>query len=231
MNRTLAVFIAVVAAAGTSVLALGLSRPTSDELGVLLALLALGALAERYAVGLFSSDVSVGVVAVLVAAIIGGLWGVALVAPAIVLIGQHGSESAWYKRWFNAAVYTLAGAAFAAWFHAFGITATPEEWPQVLAPAFLGAVANFAVNSGLVAFAIALSARESFVKRWRESYQWLIPQYLIIGLTATALASAYYVLGLWGLAVFAAPVLGVRHAVQLGAAATSQQDTELSRAA
>lgn len=231
MNRTLTVYIAVVATAGLGVLALGLSRPTSDELGVLLALLALGALAERYAVGLFSSDVSVGVVAVLVAAIIGGFWGVALVAPAIVLIGQHGGESAWYKRWFNATVYTLAGAAFASWFYAFDIGATPEEWPQVLAPALLGAVANFAANSGLIAAAIALSARESIVKRWQESYQWLIPQYLIIGLTATALATAYYVLGLWGLAVFAAPVLGVRHAMQLGAAATSQQDTELSRAA
>lgn len=33
MNRTLAVFIAFVAAAGFGVLALGLSRPTSDELG------------------------------------------------------------------------------------------------------------------------------------------------------------------------------------------------------
>ena len=33
MNRTLTVYIAVVATAGLGVLALGLSRPTSDELG------------------------------------------------------------------------------------------------------------------------------------------------------------------------------------------------------
>ena len=33
MNRTLTVYIAVVVAAGLSVLALGVTRPTGDELG------------------------------------------------------------------------------------------------------------------------------------------------------------------------------------------------------
>lgn len=70
VNRPLAALIAAVTVAGIGVLAFGAARHTSDELSVLLTLIVLGALAERYAVGLFDSDVSVGVVAVLVAAAI-----------------------------------------------------------------------------------------------------------------------------------------------------------------
>ena len=231
MNRPLIALVATVIVAGLAVLASGLSRPTSDELSILLALLVLGALAERYAVGLFDSDVSLGVVAVLVAAVLGGLWGVALVAPAIVLVGQLGTDAAWYKRCYNAAVYLLAGAAFAGIFHAFGESAAPDAWPQVLGPALLGALANFAINSGLIAMAIALGSGEPILARWRQTYQWLLPQYLIIGMAAMAAASAYHVLGIWGLAVFAAPVAGIRHALFHGAKATVPEEIPLRRAA
>ena len=217
MKRSLVTLMALVIIARLGVLAAGLSQYTSDDLAGLLALLALGVLAERYAIGLFSSDVSLGVVAVLVAAIIGGLWGVALVAPAIVLAGQIGSESEWYKRCYNAGVYLLAGAAFAMWFNVFGSSSAPEAWPAVLAPALLGAISNFAVNSFLIAGAISLSEDEPFLATWKENYLWLVPQYTIIGLAAMAAASAYAVLGIWGFAVFATPVLGVRMAMERGA--------------
>ncbi|OGO53222.1 MAG: hypothetical protein A2148_01785 [Chloroflexi bacterium RBG_16_68_14] len=227
-------WIAFVALAGLAVLALGASQPTSEELSLLLMLMVLGALAERYAVGLFDSHVSVGVVAVLAAAVVGGTWGVALVAPPIVLAGDLGSDSAWYKRLYNVATYLLAGAAFAGVFQAFGHRARPDDWPEVLAPALLGALANFAINSVLVAAAIALSARQPLLAAWRQRYQWLLPQYLVVGLAAMALATAYHVLGLWGLAVFAAPVAGIRHAFFLGAKAVTARlgfDQERARAA
>lgn len=227
-------WIAFVAVAGLAVLAFGASRPTSDELGLLLTLIVLGALAERYAVGLFDSHVSVGVVAVLAAAVVAGPWGVALVAPPIVLAGDLGSDSAWYKRLYNVATYLLAGAAFAGVFQAFGDRATPDDWPEVLAPALLGALANFAINSGLVATAIALSNGEPVLAAWRQRYQWLLPQYLVVGLAAMATATAYHMLGLWGLAVFAAPVAGIRHAFFLGARAVTSRlgfDQERARAA
>ena len=217
MKRSLVTLMALVLIAGLGVLAAGLSQYTSSDLDGLLALLVLGALAERYAIGLFNSDVSVGVVAVLIAAIIGGLWGVALVAPVIVLAGQIGTETEWYKRCYNAGVYLLAGAAFAMWFNVFGDNAAPEAWPEVLAPALLGAISNFAVNSFLIAGAISLGEEEPFLPTWKENYLWLVPQYTIIGLAAMAAASAYAVLDIWGLAVFAAPVLGIRMAMERGA--------------
>jgi hypothetical protein len=219
MKRPLAALIAVVTAAGLAIVGLGTAQPTNDELGLLLTLIVLGALAERYAVGLFDSHVSVGVVTVLIAAAVSGLWGVALVAPAVVIAGELRTPSALYKRVYNGATYVLAGAAFAGVFRVFGDSALPGEWPGVLAPALIGALANFAINSGLVAAAVALNNDEAILARWRQNYQWLLPQYLIIGLAAIAAATAYHVMGLWGLAVFAAPVAGIRHAYSYGATA------------
>lgn len=230
-NRPLQALVTAVVCSGLAVLALGAAQHTSHDLDVLLTLIVLGALAERYAVGLFSSYVSVGVVTVLVAAILSGPWGVALVAPAIVLAGELRTGSAWYKRLYNVAVYLLAGAAFAGIFRAFETQAAPDDWPEVLAPALLGAVANFAINSALVATAIALSKGGSPLTRWQQSYQWLLPQYLVVGLAAMAAATAYQVLGLWGLAVFAAPVIGIRHAYFYGARAAPQEEIQLRRAA
>jgi hypothetical protein len=233
-TRALTALITAVGLGGLSVLAFGASRYTSDDLGVLLALMALGALGERYAIGLFNSYVSVGAVAMLVAAILAGPWGVALVAPAIVLGGELFTDSAWYKRVYNVAVYLLAGGAFAGIFALFDQRAMPEDWPTVLAPAFLGALANFVINSGLVALAIAMSTNERPLKRWLDTYAWLVPHYLAVGMVAMAAATAYHVLGLWGLAVFAAPVAAIRHAYFHGAKAEGARpapEPRLSRAA
>lgn len=230
-DKRLWLWIAVVAAAGLAVLGLGAAQYTSDRLGVLLTLIVLGALAERFAIGLFDNRVSVGVVTVLVAAVLSGLWGVALVAPAIVIAGEVATDSPWYKRVYNVATYLLAGAAFAGCFQAFGQQGTPDDWPEVLLPALLGASANFAINSALVATAVAWTDGEPIVDVWRRRYQWLLPQYLVVGLAAMAAASAYQVLGLWGLAVFAAPVAGIRHAYFLGTRGLPREKTRLPRAA
>lgn len=230
-DRRLWFWIATVALAGLAVLAVGASQHTSDDWKLLLTLIALGALAERFAIGLFDNRISVGVVAVLVAAVLSGLWGVALVAPAIVLAGEVMTGSPWYKRLYNAATYVLAGAAFAGIFQAFGQHGTPDDWPDVLVPAVLGALVNFAINSGLVATAVALSSREPIIETWQRRYGWMLPQYIVVGMASMAAASAYHVLGLWGLAVFAAPVAGIRHAFYLGARALSREEAQLPRAA
>jgi hypothetical protein len=235
MNRPLVGLVSIVVVAGLGVLAFGATRHTTDDLKLLLLLIALGGLAERYAVGLFNkSQISVGVVTVLVAAAVGGYWGVALVAPVIVIAGELGGDAAWYKRLYNVAAYALAGAAFAGILRAFGGRADPEYWPDVLLPGVLGALANFLINSILVATAIALSQKQSPLATWRASYQWMLPQYLVVGLAAVAAATAYQVLGLWALAVFAAPVAGIRHAYFYGATARApgrEPDRDLAAAA
>ena len=224
-------WITVVVIAGLAMVAYGASRYTGAGLTVLLLLVVMGTLAERYAVGLFDSHVSVGVVAVMVAAILGGFWGVALVAPTIVLAGQVGTDATWYKRIYNVATYALAGGAFAGIFQAYGEPATPEAWPVVLAPALLGSLIHYVVNTGLVATAIALSSGQPVVATWRRQYEWLLPQFLVVGMVAMAAATAYHVMGLWGLVIFAAPMAAIRHAYFHGAKAINRHEPELHRAA
>ena len=231
MDKRLKVLIALVACAGAALLALGASRATGEDLKALIVLAVLGVLAERYSVGLFKSYVSVGAVAVLIAAVVSGVWGVALVAPCAVLGGGLRTQLAWYKRVFNLGTYLVSGAAFVGIFRAFGYNALPGEWPQVLAPALIGALVNFAINSALVATAVGLSERRSVAGVWKENYLWLLPQYLVVGLAAMSAATAYEMIGLWGFAVFAAPVLGIRHAYSVGARKPSPADVPLPKAA
>jgi hypothetical protein len=231
MNRALAGLIAAVSVAGVGVLAVGAARHTGGDLRLLLIVIGLGALAERYAIGLFNSEVSMGMAAVLVAAVIAGPWGVALVAPPVAAVGQIGSSAAWYKRLYNAGVYLLSGVAFWAVFAAFDMAGMPDEWPRVLVPALLAAAVNYAVNTGLVALAIALSEDEPPFEAWRRRFAWLGPHYLAVGLSVIAAASAYHVLGVWALAVFAAPLAGIRHAYFHAAKAAMDRQTELPRAA
>jgi len=231
MDKRLRTVIGLVAGAGAVLLALGLSQATTNDLKAVIVLALLGALAERYSVGLFKSYVSVGAVAVLIAGVVSGFWGVALVAPCTVLGGELRTNSAWYKRVFNISTYLMGGAAFAAVFRVFDYEAVPGEWPQVLAPAFIGAFVNFAVNSALVASAVGLSERRPITDVWKENYLWLLPQYFLVGLAAMSAATAYQMIGLWGFAVFAAPVLGIRHAYYLGATKPTQEHVPLSSAA
>jgi hypothetical protein len=231
MSMQLRSLIVVVSAGGLAVLLLGLTQPTDQDIKLLLVLAGLGILAERYAVGLFSSYVSVGAAAVLVAAIVAGIWGVAVVAPVVVLGGEFGSPTLWYKRLFNVAVYVLAGATFTGIFAGLEDAGLPQHWPQVLAPGLSGALANFLLNTGLVAAAISLNDRRSWTGVWRENYAWLLPQYVVLGLASTACASAYEIMGLWAIAVFAAPIAGVRHAYRLAARRAREHTEALPEAA
>jgi hypothetical protein len=215
INWRLAALVSAVAAGGLSLIAIGAIEAGQQDLAALLALAALGALGERLDTDLFGdSRVSVGMAAVLAAAAVAGLWGIALVVPIVVVIAHLRTTSAWYKRLFNAGAYTLAAAPLVGLLAAFGMETPGKDWPLVLAPAVLASLIAFAINSGLVATAIALDRSESVTAVWREKHRWLFPHYLLMGFGAIALASAYDLLGVWGIAVFALPMLSLRLAFQ-----------------
>lgn len=211
-NWPLTLLVTAVAAAGLALLGLGATQHTGHNLAALLTLAALAALAERYAVDLFGdSHVSVSVVAILAAAAIGGLWGLAIVVPLTALAAHLDSRCPWYKTLFNAGAWMLGGAAFTAALELAGVADGSLPWPRVLLPGLGGAAVNFAVNSSLVAGAIALSQNRPLPEVWQDKYRWLLPHYLVLGVAALALASTYDLLGLWAIAVFALPVLTVRY--------------------
>src|SRR2546428_678625 len=64
----------------------------------------------------------------------------------------------------------------------------------------------FALNTGLTAFVIALSERQSVVTVWRTNYSWMPLNFGATAIQGAALALAYQSIGLFGVAVFTAPL-------------------------
>lgn len=224
--------VAAVAAAGAAVLAAGALQWQNEDLFLLGTLAALTVAAERADVSLFgNARVSVSVVAILAAGTISGLPGIVVVVPVVALADYVGRHKPLYKAVYNAGVLLLAGAAYVGVFEATSMAADTREWPFLLLPALVGAFVNFAVNSGLVAEAIALDTQREPISVWNEKFRWLLPHYLVLGAAAVALATAYDLAGLWGVAVFAVPVLTVRYALHQHAHRSAEGVRELTRAA
>lgn len=166
----------------------------------------LAVVSERLDLSVYGeSRVSLAVVPIFASLVLFGVPGLALVVPVAVLASAAGTKRPAYKTAFNFGVLMVAAALSAASFFAFGHVAQDLVWPQVIGPALLAAGVNFAVNSLLVAAAIALSSRTSIHSVWTEHFRWLWPHYLVLGLLGLAIASAYDALGIWGIAFFLAP--------------------------
>src|SRR5262249_36280929 len=67
-----------------------------------------------------------------------------------------------------------------------------------------------AVNSGLIATAIALEGNDRPWRVWRERFSWLLVHYVVYGFIAAVIYEAYQPIGIWGLLVFALPLFLMR---------------------
>ena len=207
--------IAAVAVGGLAVLAAAALQWQREDLALIGALAALALAAERFDIGLFGDGrVSVSVVGVLAAGTLAGLPGIAVVASAVALSSYVGRHRPLYKGIYNQGVLLLAGAAYVGVFEGVSDAAEITKWPWLLLPALAGTIVNYAVNSGLIAQVIAFDTERGPLSVWNEKFRWLLPHYLVLGAAAVALATAHDELGLWGIAVFAIPVLTVRYALQ-----------------
>jgi putative nucleotidyltransferase with HDIG domain len=107
---------------------------------------------------------------------------------------------------FNVGVLTLGSLAAAA---VFSLGWENDDLGRLVA-ALAGLVAGgayFAVTSALLAGAMALEGHDGWRSLWNERFSWLLPRYAAFGVIAGAIALAYQALGLYGLAVFALPLL------------------------
>ena len=84
-----------------------------------------------------------------------------------------------------------------AW-HAFGGSATSPSIPTLVVPLSAAATTYFAVNTALVAGAIALSSAVSAAKQWYREFFWSAPAYFlsaaVAGMVALVMAYEQYVL-------------------------------------
>ena len=182
----------------------------------LLLLAALVAGGQVLALQAEAGAVSVGAVGALAgAALIGGGAAVVL-ALAAVLTDAIVRRPPVYTSIYNLGVLTAAGLA-AALVMSFG----PGNVPMLETVAFgvaAGAV-YFAVNTSLLALAIAVEEGEPRIVVWKQNFAWLLPHYLAYGLVGAVVAIAYEQVHIYALAVFLVPLVLMR-ATQVGPAAS-----------
>ena len=207
LSRPLAWFVAAVTLAGLAVAAAA-GFAWQDEDGViLLALAGLAVVSELVDFAPFpNARVSLSVALILAAGSVSGLPGVAVVASAAVGADYLAHRKPLYKAAFNEGTLLVAGAAYVGVFDAFSTGYRVGDWPGVLGPALVGGALNYAINSGLVAMAIGLEVGRNPVSVWRDKFRWLLPYYVILGVLAVMLASAYERWDLAGVAILLVPL-------------------------
>jgi putative nucleotidyltransferase with HDIG domain len=89
----------------------------------------------------------------------------------------------------------------------------------------------FAVNTGLIATAIALEGNDSPWRVWRERFSWLMVHYLVYGFIAAVIYEAYQPIGIWGLLVFALPLFLMRETQEAYVRHTERSSKKLRQAA
>lgn len=213
-SPSLRLFISVTVTAGIALTAAGLAQATGDNVIMLLALVVAAAGAEFFAIELFvDSHVSVSSAALMAAGAIFGIWGVALTAPAIAIAGHVRLHSEMQKTAFNFGAFSIAGAAYVAVFRLFHGNIADTGLREALPPATAAGLGNMAVNSLLVAAAIALDQHRSIARVWRGNFLWLVPQYAALAVLALGVALALTNFGTWSLLLFALPMVSLSEAL------------------
>jgi putative nucleotidyltransferase with HDIG domain len=109
---------------------------------------------------------------------------------------------------FNVGTLSLASLAAAGVFTA-GFGGDLGRFVYVFAGLGAGAT-YFAVNMGLLSFAVAIEGHESWLAVFRERFAWLATHYFVYGFVAGVIWVGHDTAGLWALAVFAVPLLLMR---------------------
>ena len=230
IGQLLLALVAVVAATGAAIIVLGiLSAPESADWQLLAVLTCLAIVAERTDFSMYgNSRVSLAFVPIFAAILSAGYIGLAVVAPLAVLASAWGRPV--YKTAFNFGTLMIAGGASVILLKSFDGYDYVNDWPEVLAPATLAGMANFLVNSILVATAISLSGSVRLRDVWKESFLWLLPHYVTLAIIGLAIVAADAAIGIWGVAVFVAPPLMMRLSIKQYVDHTARNVIELRRA-
>lgn len=207
-DRLLAAVLVVTAGAlGASVWV----TPDAPAWGLTLLFAALAVGADGFATSIFgranTSWAAVPLVALAVVADVGPV-SVALAAIAAGALGGLIRGVRVRQAWFNTAVLILS--ALAAWSVAAPFAMLRGDGG--LATAGVGVLAGFAffaVDTWLVAAAVAISGRTSVFDVWRDDLAWLVPYQLGMGLLAGVLAHVQEVIGSVGSILLALPALGL----------------------
>jgi hypothetical protein len=207
ISAELRALVAVVGAAGIAAGVAGILLGGSRDLIGILAITALVAAGQALAIVSEHGTISVGAVGALMAGAAFGPRATLGVALAMAAVEWSARRAAWYQVVFNTGALSAAGLAAAG---IFALSHNVGSKPFELLCAVVAGCVYYAVNTGLLAAAVALADREQVVALWRERFSWLVWHYVSYGLVAGVLDIAYQSAGLYSLVVAAVPVLVLR---------------------
>jgi response regulator RpfG family c-di-GMP phosphodiesterase len=222
-------YIALVALSAAACLAFFAPDLSRDGWQGFVTLVAVAIVLERFGIQIYGDTrVSAGAVALIAIGMLYGPSGAAVAAPIVVLAATAFTSSPWYGRVFDTSSFTVANVCTALVFTSFiDVDAGVTGW--WVAGGVAATAVNYAINSGLVAGAVALETGEPVFEVWSREHRWLAPYYVVFGLLALALATAYIALQVTGVLAFVAPPVMMRFALHQYVTKTEQTVLELKQ--
>jgi len=209
LSPSVGVLVTLVATLGVGAGVLGLILgQTTDIIGLVALVVAVG-IGQALSLDLEGGSVSVSAVGALAGAAMFGSRAALPLAITIAAVQWSAVRNPIHQSIFNVGAISLAiltaASVFTLGWEENGIGHLVTAGSGLAAGA-----AYFAVNTGLLAAAMAVEGHDRWRQVWRERFSWLFPHYVAFGAIAGAMALAYEAIGLYGLAVFVLPLLIMR---------------------
>lgn len=231
-SETLRLLVALIAMASATIMvavAPEMWRLVADDAGAFTSFLALTLGLQLLAVDVYGRGrISASGIGVLATGFAFGVAGAMTAAILAALVHALRSRAPLHKKIFNAAAVSLAGASGALAFQA--LDGSQLAWSQGVVPALAGGALFWAVNVGLVTFAMSLEDGSGVAKIWIDHFRWLTIHYISFGPLALACTYSYEALGLTGLLAFSVPPALVIVSVQQYLRRTRESVEEVRRA-
>ena len=211
LSTRLALVVASVSVIGIGAGAAGLIWGHSHDYVGLLAVLALVGAGQALSFVLAEVEGSLSV------SVVGSLAGAALfdyraalpLAVTIAVVDWSARRNSLHTVVYNIGTMALSSLAAASVFTIWEGTGNLGRL-VVAAIGLLAGAVYFLVNMGLLSFASGVEGHESPWAVFHERFAWLLPHYVVYGFIGAVMGIGYESVGLYGLAVFAVPLLLMR---------------------
>ena len=232
LSRRLALVVASVSALGIGAGVAGLVFGRSTDYVGLLAVLALVGAGQALSFELAEVEGSLSV------SVVGSLAGAALfdyraalpMAITIAVVDWSARRNSLHTVVYNIGTMAMSSLAAASVFTIWSGSGNGGRL-AVAALGLAGGALYFLVNMGLLSFASGVEGHESPWAVFHERFAWLLPHYVVYGFIGAVMGIGYTAVGLYGLAVFAVPLLLMRKTQEAYLTHTQRSAQKLREAA
>ena len=210
LSKRLAALVGLVAFVGAAAGIAGLVFGHSTDILGLVAIIALVGAGQALALQVDDGTISVSAVGALAGAAIFGPRAALALAVTTAALEWSARRAVFHQALFNVGALSLASLAAAGVFGGRDFFTGDLRTLATVAVGAAAGLAYFAVNTGLLSFALAVEGHERWWRAWHERFAWLTLHYLVYGFIGGVIAVGYGPLRLYALAVFAVPLLLMR---------------------